>query len=184
MLVYRLTLHPLARYPGPALAACTDWYNVYWLASGSRHLELDRQHKQYGECSHYSSTLPWPTLTITKGKVVRFGPNRISVCSAGGSHDLGSVKANVLRSPVFSSFRRFFGVDSSATTLNPKEHAFRRRVNNQAMVPGVLQNYADRVTPHVTFMINKFKDSIHAVGKEGSLGGEVGWSSPINFTRE
>lgn len=119
-----------------------------------------------------------------KGEIVRFGPNRISVCSAGGSHDLGSVKANVLRSPVFSSFRRFFGVDSSATILNPKEHFFQRRVNNQAMIPGVLQNYADRVTPYLTFMINKFKDSIHAVGKEGSLGGEIRWSPPVDFTRE
>lgn len=123
------------------------------------------------------------TTGIHKGMIVRFGPNRISVCSAGGSHDLGSVKANVLRSPVFSSFRRFFGVDSSATTLNAKEHAFRRRINNQALVPGMLQNYEDRVTPHVTFMVNRLKDSVLGVGGKERQGGETGWSPPVNFTR-
>lgn len=117
----------------------------------------------------------WLTLGITKGTIVRFGPNRISVCTVAGSHDLGAINANVLRSSVFSSFRRFFGVDSSATTLNPKEHAFRRRVNNQALVPGMLQNYEDRVMPHVTFMIDRFKDGIRGVG-------ETGWGPAVNFT--
>lgn len=101
----------------------------------------------------------------------------------GGSHDLGAINANVLRSSVFSSFKRFFGVDSSATTLNPKEHAFRRRVNNQALVPGMLHNYKDRVTPHVTFMIEKFKDSVRGVNEKGGQGGEDGWSPAVNFTR-
>lgn len=42
-------LHPLAKYPGPLVAALTDWYTVYWIADGGRHLELDKQHKKYGE---------------------------------------------------------------------------------------------------------------------------------------
>ncbi|KUI56624.1 hypothetical protein VP1G_04047 [Cytospora mali] len=165
VLVYRLTLHPLAKYPGPLLAACTDWYNVYWVANGSRHLDFDRQHKKYGA-------------------IVRFGPNRISFCSAGASRDLGSVKANVLRSPVFSAFKRFFGVDSSATTLNPKEHAFRRRVNNQALTPGILQAYEGRVTPHIAYMVELLKKDLDSVPENAQGKGEKeGWGSAYNMTR-
>lgn len=120
---------------------------------------------------------------IVQGTVVRFGPNRISVCSAEASRDLGSVHANVLRSPVFSSFKRFFGVDSSATTLDPKEHAFRRRVNNQALTPGILKAYEGRVTPHITFMIEQLKESLDSPGNEAEWDGGSGWGPPHNMTQ-
>ncbi|ROW16124.1 hypothetical protein VPNG_01988 [Cytospora leucostoma] len=164
VLIYRLTLHPLANHPGPLTAACTDWYNVYWVANGGRHIELDRQHKKYGT-------------------FVRIGPNRISACSLDASLDQGSVNANVLRSPVFSSFTKFFGVDSSGTTLNPKEHAFRRRVNNQALTPGILHAYEDRVTPHIDFMIGQFREDLDSRHQKGQGNGDEGWSSAYNMTR-
>lgn len=113
------------------------------------------------------------------GKIVRIGPNRISICSAGGFRDLGSVNANVLRSPVFSSFKKFFGVDSSATTLNPKEHSFRRRVNNQALTPGVLGAYEGRVMPHIDFMLQRLREGFpHMDGN-----GEEGWGPAHNMTQ-
>jgi hypothetical protein len=46
---YRLVFHPLAKYPGPLIAALTDWYVVYWIAEGGRHLELHNQHKKHGK---------------------------------------------------------------------------------------------------------------------------------------
>lgn len=115
--------------------------------------------------------------------MIRFGPNRISVCSASASRDLGSVSANVLRSSVFSSFKNFFGIDSSATTLNPKEHAFRRRVNNQALTPGVLQDYDGRVTPHIAFMIDQLKEGICDGDNKRPRHDEEGWGPAHNMTR-
>jgi hypothetical protein len=57
LVIYRLYLHPLAKYPGTFLAKVTDWYNIYHCYIGDRHLEFARIHEKYGQ-------------------FVRYGPNR------------------------------------------------------------------------------------------------------------
>jgi hypothetical protein len=47
---YRLTLHPLARFPGPKLAAATYWYEYYYdVSKKGRYLwKIKELHQQYG----------------------------------------------------------------------------------------------------------------------------------------
>jgi hypothetical protein len=47
---YRLYLSPLAKFPGPKLAALTGWYETYCdcMKDGSFWIQIEQFHKQYG----------------------------------------------------------------------------------------------------------------------------------------
>lgn len=50
VVVYRLQFHPLARFPGPKLAAITLWYETYhdvWLR-GKYVFKIKEMHEKYG----------------------------------------------------------------------------------------------------------------------------------------
>ena len=49
LIVYRLTIHPLAEYPGPLLARITNLYSVYHAYIGDLHLDMLRCHETYGK---------------------------------------------------------------------------------------------------------------------------------------
>lgn len=48
VVIYRLTLHPLAKYPGPFLAKITDIHLAYHAWKGDRHLQFYQSHEKYG----------------------------------------------------------------------------------------------------------------------------------------
>jgi hypothetical protein len=50
--VYQIYFHPLAKFPGPKLAALSTWYEGYYdviKSTGRFTWELARLHEQYGE---------------------------------------------------------------------------------------------------------------------------------------
>jgi hypothetical protein len=48
--IYRFYLSPLAKFPGPKLAALTGWYETYYdcVKGGSFWIQVEQFHKQYG----------------------------------------------------------------------------------------------------------------------------------------
>jgi hypothetical protein len=49
--IYRLYLSPLAKFPGPKLAAVTQWYEFYWnvIQPGQLTFHLQDLHDKYGK---------------------------------------------------------------------------------------------------------------------------------------
>lgn len=58
---YRLLLHPLAKFPGPRLAAITRYYEAYYdvWKGGMYIFKIKEMHDKYG-CSHFFYSLPLP----------------------------------------------------------------------------------------------------------------------------
>jgi cytochrome P450 len=107
--VYRVALHPLKKFPGPLFFKITDWPNVYHSFKGDRYLLLADLHKRYGP-------------------IVRFGPNRISCCSASALQSIYGVRANTGKADWYRIWEMLFGAASTATILDRKVHAKRKRV--------------------------------------------------------
>ncbi|KAA8564223.1 hypothetical protein EYC84_011169 [Monilinia fructicola] len=114
LVCYRVYLHPLAGYPGPALASITDWYNVYHCLKGDRHLNEYQLHKIYGP-------------------IVRVGPNRLAFNSTIAVHDIYGSAANTQKSDLYTIYHYFFKVPSILTTIDKHVHASKRRLMVKAL---------------------------------------------------
>ena len=49
--IYRLVFHPLAKFPGPRLAAATQWYEFYYdcIQYGQYTFKIAEMHGDYGK---------------------------------------------------------------------------------------------------------------------------------------
>lgn len=76
--VYRLFLHPLARFPGPKLAAATSWYEAYFeiVLKGQYTAQISRLHDQYGTPPEL--LLNWTTLVLSFSISRTWGENENS----------------------------------------------------------------------------------------------------------
>ncbi|KAI3333842.1 cytochrome P450 [Ustulina deusta] len=81
LLIYRLYLHPLAKFPGPKLAAATGWYETYHdlkNPGGQFMYRLHKLHKTYGPIVrlspdevHISDTAWVDTLLVSSAQGIR-----------------------------------------------------------------------------------------------------------------
>lgn len=49
--LYRLFFHPLAKFPGPRIAAASFWYEFYYdvVRCGRYHIKIAELHEKYGQ---------------------------------------------------------------------------------------------------------------------------------------
>ncbi|KAF2742470.1 cytochrome P450 [Sporormia fimetaria CBS 119925] len=113
VILYRLTLHPLAKYPGPPLAKITDIWLAYYAYRGSRHLAYYRAHEQYGD-------------------VVRIGPNSLSFNSVSALKGIYMPRANVRKADFYTAFPANKNTYNVHSSIDKMQHARKRRVISHA----------------------------------------------------
>ncbi|KIW08650.1 uncharacterized protein PV09_00605 [Verruconis gallopava] len=163
VIVYRLTLHPLAKYPGPFLAKITDVYLAYHAWKGDRHLEFYRCHEKYG--TH-----------------VRMGPNLLSVNTNTALKTIYGHRANVRKADFYTAFpanKHTFNVHSS---IDKMAHARKRRVLSHAFSDSAIKAMERYVIDKVETFCRVLPQAPFDLLKAGHSTNEVdGWSAPKNM---
>ncbi|KAF3033777.1 hypothetical protein E8E11_001666 [Didymella keratinophila] len=121
VILYRLTLHPLAHYPGPFLAKITDIWLAYYAYRGSRHLAFHNAHAQFG---------PY----------VRLGPNLLSVNTATGLKTIYGFRSNVKKADFYKAFPSTPAAVSVHSAIDKMQHARKRRVMSSAFSDAAIRN--------------------------------------------
>lgn len=77
--LYRLFFHPLARFPGPRLAAITRWYEMYYdvVHNGQYTFKIKEMHRQYG----ISISLP-PMLPVLHSNYEPYCMMQVLLCES------------------------------------------------------------------------------------------------------
>ena len=179
--LYRLTLHPLAKYPGPTLGRITDWYSVWHIWNGDQHLNLYRIHQIYGVFQFRNNKSTKSKLTFWTGNIVRYGPNRISVNTVSGLQKAHGPKANTQKSQDFYNvFRHFFGSDSTLTTIDAESHGRKRRLLSQALSGKMVKAMENHILKHV----RTFCDCVDGKPEtsDQSPSGSDGWGQAVDIS--
>jgi hypothetical protein len=162
--IYRLTLHPLAKYPGPLSAKITDWYSVYHAWKGDRHLEFHRCHEKYGP-------------------VFRFGPNSLSFNTASALKTIYGHKSNVQKSKFYSVFPPTKDTFNTHSSIDKASHSRKRRVLSHAFSDTAIKSMEKYILGNIrTFALalgSKPTLKFTGAGEKGK--GKGGWGKAQNM---
>ncbi|KAF5377394.1 hypothetical protein D9757_009729 [Collybiopsis confluens] len=111
LIIYRVFLHPLRKYPGPILAALTEGYEAYYniVKEGGLVAEIERLHDAYGP-------------------VVRVGPNTLHFKDKKAFHDIYTYGRTLIKEPQFYHGLMAHCEESSIGFTDPEEAAKRRNL--------------------------------------------------------
>ncbi|KAF4921139.1 Cytochrome P450 monooxygenase ATR14 [Colletotrichum fructicola] len=125
--VYNLTLHPLARFPGPLLHRATRLSSCVRLVQGRLPYDVLDLHRQYGH-------------------VVRIAPDELSFAHADawkeiyGRRPMGTSAAGPEELPKYSTFYRNAGLPHSIVNEDRENHALLRRMLSPGFSERALRN--------------------------------------------
>lgn len=125
LVIYRLFLHPLARFPGPKYAAISRWHEFYFdvVKNGRFTFAIEDWHKQYGAYDLHNIQHPSSTDAVS-GPIIRIAPDEIHIQD---SQFYDTIYTKAGRVDKYDYMKPRFSCDSSAFTTGPADlHAIRR----------------------------------------------------------
>jgi cytochrome P450 len=177
--VYRLTLHPLAKYPGPFLNKISDWPLVHSCYRGNRHIWEYFNHAKYGGSPPVCDTKAQFRITkYSVGPIVRYGPNSLSFNTPTALQAIHGPKANIKKGAWYLTLDISAGAPSVQMVRDKQEHKVRRKF----ISPAFSEKSHKDAEPLIAQSVLKLCDRLMI---EGGISGEVsenkGWSNPIDF---
>ncbi|KAL4945900.1 hypothetical protein BDV06DRAFT_183593 [Aspergillus oleicola] len=156
---YLYWLHPLAKYPGPPLAAISElWYAQAW-TSGLWNRKIQEAHRRYGD-------------------IVRIAPNELSFATAQAFRDIYGAPSKSRK--LFPKSDRFYdnGHTNIALVLDPEEHARQHRLFAPQFRPSAIRTQEPIVHAHV----DPWVDQVAAKGRNGDVPLDVSkWFEWLTF---
>ena len=173
---YRLTLHPLAKFPGSLLAAATDGPDIYRTSTGDRHLDQLKDHEKYGAwCIDLVLTFT-SQADLCQGSVIRIGPNTLSFNTIEAVREIyGNRHGNVQKAPWYTIIEASSGGPVSLHAEADRNiHASRRKVMEPA--------FTDKsIRASEALLVKNVRTFTDLVG--GSKKSDSGWSQAFNMSQ-
>ncbi|KAF2185565.1 isotrichodermin C-15 hydroxylase [Zopfia rhizophila CBS 207.26] len=154
VLLYRLTFHPLARYPGRLGEKLSDWPLVCYCIKGNRHIKQLLAHEKYGP-------------------VVRDGPNSISFRSPSALKAIYGNNAHVKKGDWYLTLDISAGAPSVQMVIDQHQHALRRRVISPAFSERALRDAEPLINANAKKLCEKLADAVKCAKDQ--------WSEPLNL---
>lgn len=93
---------------------------------------------------------------------MRYGPNRLSVCTDSGMKAIYGSKANVRKSDWYLVFGLAFDVENVFSMLHRGKHAIRRRILSQTFTPSAIDMLQEHIISNVERLCVYMNDSVDA----------------------
>lgn len=131
---YRLYVSPLAKFPGPKLAALTLWYEGYYdiVKRGQYTFEIGRMHEKYGRIIHADASTLRSSQANRRfpGPIVRISPYEIHVNDPEYYEELYN-GVSKKRDKYPWALKIFGAPDAAIATTRHDHHRLRRGAMNQ-----------------------------------------------------
>jgi tryprostatin B 6-hydroxylase len=138
LLLFRLFFNPLNKFPGP-----------FWARISSLHLSIKVGRK-------FNAHTYLQQLHEKYGRVVRIGPNDLSITDADAVQIVSSARSKCTKAIWYAQSDP---ITSLHVTRSPAEHTQRRRIWSQAFSDAALRGYETRVQKYNDLLIQALKDS-------------------------
>ncbi|PSN72472.1 cytochrome P450 [Corynespora cassiicola Philippines] len=141
--LYRLYLHPLAKFPGPRLAAVTSWYEAYYeiIQNGQYSKKITQLHDQYGP-------------------IIRVTPNELHIRD---SRFFDEVYHKSLHLDKIGWDKRFGSEHNVLTSVNAAQHKRRRAALNPLSVFPHTSRQRDSVLSLGRFSRRSILEFVHII---------------------
>ncbi|KPI41872.1 Isotrichodermin C-15 hydroxylase [Cyphellophora attinorum] len=164
--VYRLTIHPLAKYPGPFLSKITSLPVYLQAITGDRHLIQLQEHRKYGS-------------------IVRIAPNQLSFSDPAALRTIyqsGRGNNPLRKSPWYETIDAPSGAYSLHTEISRTKHATKRKVIEGAFADSALRELEPFVVANVTTLVSLLAND-QATSDAGDMKGRTAaWSKSKNMS--